>query len=210
MRTREDLIVRLLNGKVFKKNIFTLTLENVFWEEDFLIVDAILTSENSHQPFSTTDIFIWLDSIVESYVEKIYSNTKGPSVSYLPSIKYKNGKLKTGFILLSGEIEEKLIESIEDLYRKYSPEKVSQFIDFRSVYLGVAGGDSVLCEIIMKNDDDARDFRKVFIDIKSTSTFHFDARKKLREQIDKVLELCEQNSPAETVFDLEEIKVYPR
>jgi 23S rRNA maturation-related 3'-5' exoribonuclease YhaM len=143
-------------------------------------------------------------------VEKIYSNTKGPSVSYLPSIKYKNGKLKTGFILLSGEIEKKLIESIEDLYRKYSPEKVSQFIDFRSVYLGVAGGDSVLCEIIMKNDDDARDFRKVFIDIKSTSTFHFDARKKLREQIDKVLELCEQNSPAETVFDLEEIKVYPR
>jgi hypothetical protein len=210
MRTREDLMVRLLNGKVFKKNIFTLTLENVFLEEDFLIVDAILTSENSHQPFSTTDIFIWLDSIVESYVEKIYSNTKGPSVSYLPSIKYKNGKLKTGFILLSGEIEKKLIESIEDLYRKYSPEKVSQFIDFRSVYLGVAGGDSVLCEIIMKNVDDARDFRKVFIDIKSTSTFHFDARKKLREQIDKVLELCEQNSPAETVFDLEEIKVYPR
>lgn len=210
MRTREDLLVRLLNGKVLKKNIFTLTLKNVFWEENFLIVEALLTSENYHQPFSTTDIFLWLDGVFESYVEKIYPNTKGPSIAYLPSIEYKNGKLKSGFILLSDEIEEKLMESIEDVYRQYYPEKVNKSIDLRSVHLIVAGGDSVLCEITMKNTEDAEDFRKVFGNIKPTSTFQYEIQGKLRQQIDKVLELCEQNSPVESAFDLEEIKIYPR
>ena len=207
MRTREDLMVRLLNGKVFKKNIFTLTLENVFLKEDFLIVEAILTSENSHQPFSTTDIFIWLGGIIESYVEKIYTNSKGPSVSYLPSVKYKNGELylKTGSILVSGELEKKLIVSIENLYRDYSP--TGQFIDCIGVYLGVAGGDSVLCELTMKSADEAWDFSKVFLESNPDSSLN--AEKKLTDQINKVLDLCEQNSPVETVFELEDIKVYP-
>ena len=207
MRTREDLMVRLLSGKVFKKNIFALTIENVFWEEDFLKVDAVLTSENSHQPFSTTDIFIWLDSIVESYMKKIYPNSKGPSVSYLPSIKYKNVELylKTGSILLSDGIEKTLIDFIENIYREYS--RTGQSIDCRDVYFGVAGGDSVLCEITMLSDDDAWDFRKVFVEVNPDSSL--DTRKKLTSKLEKVLELCEQNSPVGTVFDLEEIKVYP-
>ena len=206
MRTREDLMVRLLSGKVFKKNIFALTLENVFWEEDFLKVDAVLTSENSHQPFSTTDIFIWLDSIVESYMKKIYPNSS-PSVSYLPSIKYKNVELylKTGSIFLSDGIEKTLIDFIENIYREYS--RTGQSIDCRDVYFGVAGGDSVLCEITMLSDDDAWDFRKVFVEVNPDSSL--DTRKKLTSKLEKVLELCEQNSPVGTVFDLEEIKVYP-
>lgn len=208
MRTREDLMVRLLSGKVFKKNIFTLTLENVFWEEDFLKVEAVLTSENSHQPFSTTDIFIWLDSIVESYMKKIYPNSKGLSVSYLPSIKYKNVEhyLKTGSIFLSDGIEKTLIDFIEKIYRQHI--RTGPSIDCVGVYFGVAGGDSVRCEIAMLSNDDARDFRRVFVDV--SNRFSLDAQKKLTSHLEKVLELCEQNSPVETVFDLEEIKVYPR
>lgn len=205
MRTREDLLVRLLNGKVLKKNIFTLTLKNVFWEKDFLIVEALLTSENSHQPFSTTDIFLWLDGIFESYVEKIYPNTKGSSIAYLPSIEYKNGKLKSGSILLSDGIEKTLIDFIENIYREYT--RTGQSIDCKDVYFGVAGGDSVLCEITMLSDDDAWDFRKVFVEVDFDSSL--EPRIKLTSKLEKVLELCEQNSPVGTVFDLEEIKVYP-
>ena len=207
MRTREDLLVRMLKGKVLKKTIFTMTLENVYWEDDSLKVDVVLTSENSHQPFSTTDIFIWLNGIFESYVEKIYSNSKGPSISYLPSIKYKNAELylKNGSILVSGELEKKLIVSIENLYRDYSP--TGQFIDCIGVYFGVAGGDSVLCVLTMKGDDDAWDFSEVFIKRNPDSSLN--AKKKLIDQINKVLDLCEQNSPVGTVFELEDIKVYP-
>ena len=215
MRTREDLLVRMLKGKVLKKTIFTMTLENVYWEDDSLMVDAnllkvdvVLTSENSHQPFSTTDLFIWLGGIIESYVEKIYTNSKGPSVSYLPSVKYKNGELylKTGSILVSGELEKKLIVSIENLYRDYSP--TGQFIDCIGVYLGVAGGDSVLCALTMKSADEAWDFSKVFLE-SPQADWSLNAEKKLTDQINKVLDLCEQNSPVETVFELEDIKVYP-
>lgn len=197
----------MLKGKVLKKTIFTMTLENVYWEDDSLKVDVVLTSENSHQPFSTTDIFIWLGGIIESYVEKIYTNSKGPSVSYLPSVKYKNGELylKTGSILVSGELEKKIIVSIENLYRDYSP--TGQFIDCIGVYFGVAGGDSVLCVLTMKSDDDAVGFTKVFVEKNPDSRLN--AKKKLIDQINKVLDLCEQNSPVETVFELEDIKVYP-
>jgi hypothetical protein len=190
-KTRSEVFRKLLEGKSFNSNGFTLKIEKVDVSNDYrFVIYGEVTSEKIDPTVSAYDFYLWLGNIIEKYSEMIFQNKS--SVFYEPKILFFDDneyrKLSLHEVLVSKDDMIRTKRKFEDTLFKFYNEK----IEINDLIFYTVGSDNIVVNVFLKN-------YRLFPD------------PNLNEDLDKIIEDIilldlDRNSPVGNEFYIDDIR----
>lgn len=190
-KTRTEVFRKLLEGKSFNSNGFTLKFEKVDVNDDYrFVIYAEVTSEKIDPTVSAYDFYLWLGNIVEKYTEMIFQNKSNvfyePKILFFDDNEYR--KLSLHEVLVSKDDMIRTKRKFEDTLFRFYNEK----IEINDLIFYTVGSDDIVVNVFLKN-------YRLFPD------------PNLNEDLDKIVEDIilldlDRNSPVGNEFYIEEIR----
>jgi hypothetical protein len=149
-KNRSEVFRKLLEGKSFNSNGFTLKIEKVDVSNDYrFVIYGEVTSEKIDPTVSAYDFYLWLGNIIEKYSEMIFQNKS--SVFYEPKILFFDDneyrKLSLHEVLVSKDDMIRTKRKFEDTLFKFYNEK----IEINDLIFYTVGSDNIVVNIFLKN-----------------------------------------------------------
>jgi hypothetical protein len=149
-KTRSEVFRKLLEGKSFNSNGFTLKIEKVDVSNDYrFVIYGEVTSEKIDPTVSAYDFYLWLGNIIEKYSEMIFQNKS--SVFYEPKILFFDDnqyrKLSLHEVLISKDDMIRTKRKFEDTLFRFYNEK----IEINDLIFYTVGSDNIVVNVFLKN-----------------------------------------------------------
>jgi hypothetical protein len=149
-KTRSEVFRKLLDGKSFNSNGFTLKIEKVDVSNDYrFVIYGEVTSEKIDPTVSAYDFYLWLGNIIEKYSEMIFQNKS--SVFYEPKILFFDDneyrKLSLHEVLVSKDDMIRTKRKFEDTLFRFYNEK----IEINDLIFYTVGSDNIVVNVFLKN-----------------------------------------------------------
>jgi hypothetical protein len=149
-KNRSEVFRKLLDGKSFNSNGFTLKIEKVDVSNDYrFVIYGEVTSEKIDPTVSAYDFYLWLGNIIEKYSEMIFQNKS--SVFYEPKILFFDDneyrKLSLHEVLVSKDDMIRTKRKFEDTLFRFYNEK----IEINDLIFYTVGSDNIVVNVFLKN-----------------------------------------------------------
>lgn len=199
MRSREDVVVKLLQGKTYQKKGFRLMVDKIIFEDGIFKILNELTCEKIDPTFCAYDFIEWSQQIFENAARKVYGNDK--TIPHLSKVLYydydKYIKLTSSQILVSEDSESRVKRKLQSYFRERGVSTIIDRIKFAFYGYGTAS-----CKIDIKKDSN-NNFKEEFFN-KYLPDFGSERdAKPIRSILNEIIEECETNSPIDHELDLE-------